>query len=142
MNAALQALTEAGVEGLTVIGIAKGAGRRDGLETLLVARGGGGFDERALRADFPGLHLIQHLRDEAHRFAITGHRGRRDRKRGRSPLEQIPGIGPARRRELLRHFGGLQEIERASMEDLARAPGISRQLAADLYAALHGDANG
>ncbi len=142
VNAALQALDEAGIEGLTVIGVAKGAGRRDGLETLLRARPGGQFEELALRPDFPGLHLIQHLRDEAHRFAITGHRGRRDRKRGKSPLERIPGIGPARRRELLRHFGGLQEIERASMEDLARAPGISRALAADLYAALHGDANG
>ncbi len=141
VNAALEALEEAGVEGLLVVGVAKGAGRRDGLETLLRARGEGRFEELALKADFPGLHLIQHLRDEAHRFAITGHRGRRDRKRSQSPLEGVAGIGPRRRRDLLRHFGGLQEVTRASVEDLARAPGISPALAADLYAALHGDAS-
>ncbi len=90
-----------------------------------------------MRSDSPGLHLVQHIRDESHRFAITGHKQRRDKKRRESPLEGIPGVGPKRRRELLRHFGGWQEVKAASADDLANIPGISEKLARDIVAALH-----
>ena len=87
--------------------------------------------------DNPGFHLIQHIRDEAHRFAITSHRKRRDKKRKQSVLEGIPGIGPKRRRQLLTHFGGIQEIQRASQEELAKVKGISKKMAEDVYMTLH-----
>jgi len=90
-----------------------------------------------LPGDSPALHLIQQIRDEAHRFAITGHRQRRARTRGTSVLERIPGVGPKRRRLLLTHFGGLKEVARAGVEDLARVPGIDRQLAQKVYDAFH-----
>jgi excinuclease ABC subunit C len=83
--------------------------------------------------------LIQQLRDEAHRFAITGHRARRQKARTRSPLEDVPGLGPKRRRELLRQFGGLQAVARAGVEDLERVKGISRQLAEAVYEHFHAD---
>ena len=124
---------------LMVVGVAKGSGRRPGLERLFVAEKGSNIKEVSLRPDSAGLHLIQHLRDEAHRFAISGHRNRRGKKRSRSPLEDIPGVGPKRRRDLLRYFGGLQEIERATVDDLVRVPGISRALANDIYVRLHGE---
>ncbi|WP_369809218.1 helix-hairpin-helix domain-containing protein [Oceanicoccus sp. KOV_DT_Chl] len=87
-------------------------------------------------SDSSALHLIQHIRDESHRFAITGHKQRRDKKRRESPLEGIPGVGPKRRRELLRHFGGWQGVSAASVEDLTKLPGISEKLALDIVAAL------
>jgi excinuclease ABC subunit C len=129
---ALKVIEELQVEGVSVVGVAKGPSRKAGLERLVV----GGI-EFTLRADSPALHLIQQIRDEAHRFAITGHRQQRARKRSRSPLEAVEGVGPKRRRELLRHFGGLQGIARAGVEDLARVPGISRALAQRLYDAFH-----
>ena len=90
-----------------------------------------------LPPDSPGLHLIQRLRDEAHRFAITGHRGRRDKARVTSALEAIEGLGPVKRRTLLKQLGGLAQVRRAGVDDLARVPGISRPLAERIYAHLH-----
>ncbi|WP_237056204.1 excinuclease ABC subunit UvrC [Microbulbifer sediminum] len=131
---AVDTLNALGVVGVQIVGVAKGTTRKAGFETLYVVAGG---RELVLSADSPALHLIQQVRDEAHRFAITGHRQRRDKKRRESPLEGIPGVGPARRRALLRHFGGLQEIRRATVQELASVDGVSRKLAQDIYSALH-----
>jgi excinuclease ABC subunit C len=87
----------------------------------------------------PALHIIQQIRDEAHRFAITGHRGRRQKRLAASPLDQIAGLGPKRRRDLLREFGGLQAVARAGIDDLARVKGVSRTLAQSIYDRLHAD---
>jgi excinuclease ABC subunit C len=97
----------------------------------------GQSDASILAADSPALHLIQRIRDEAHRFAITGHRQRRAKARRESVLQSIPGLGPTRRRELLRQFGGLQGISRAGIEDLSKVRGISRELAKLVYEILH-----
>ncbi|WP_299592880.1 excinuclease ABC subunit UvrC [uncultured Microbulbifer sp.] len=133
---AVDTLNELGVTGVQIIGVAKGTTRKAGFETLhIVAEG----RELVLESDSPALHLIQQVRDEAHRFAITGHRQRRDKKRRESPLEGIPGVGPARRRALLHHFGGLQEILRASVNELASVEGVSRKLAQDIYSTLHNE---
>jgi excinuclease ABC subunit C len=123
---------------ITLLGIAKGISRRAGQETLFLAIGES-FQEIAIDTHSPALHLLQQVRDEAHRFAITGHRQQRSKTRNKSTLEEIPGLGPTRRRELLRHFGGQQEIMRASEADLARTPGISKKLAAVIYEALHNE---
>lgn len=130
---AITVLAELEIEGVMLIGIAKGEGRKPGLETLYFADGA----DLQLAADSPALHLIQHIRDEAHRFAITKHRARRGKQRKRSTLEDIPGVGPKKRRDLIQHFGGLQELARASVKDLATAPGISLRLAQAVYDALH-----
>ncbi len=132
---AIEVLAELGVTGVQLLGVAKGSTRKAGFETLFWAETG---TEVVLSSDSAALHLIQHIRDEAHRFAITGHRARRDKRRKTSTLEDLPGIGAARRRELLRHFGGLQEIQRASTADLGKVPGISQRLADDIYAFFHG----
>lgn len=129
-------LADLGVEGVLLVGVAKGTTRKPGLESLFLA---GRSDEIVLPNDSPALHLIQHIRDEAHRFAISSHRQSRGKKRKTSPLERIVGVGPKRRRELLRFFGGLQEIERASAEEIARVPGISKQMAEEIYASLHNE---
>ncbi len=129
-----EVLTTLGVEEVLLLGIAKGISRKAGQETLLL---GGSHKELVLNAESPALHLLQHIRDEAHRFAITSHRQRRGKARTRSQLEEIPGVGPTKRRDLLRHFGGQQEIRRASVEDLQRVQGISRQLAESIYEHLH-----
>lgn len=130
---AISVLAELGVEGVSLVGISKGEGRKPGLETLHFPDGA----DMQLASDSPALHLVQHIRDEAHRFAITGHRARRGKKRTHSSLEDIPGVGPKKRRDLIQHFGGLQEVARASIKDLARAPGISLRLAEVIYDALH-----
>lgn len=127
-------LAELGVEHVRLLGIAKGISRKAGQETLIL---GGTHDELALPAESPALHVLQHIRDEAHRFAITAHRQRRGKARTQSQLEAIPGVGPKKRRELLNHFGGQQEVKKASVEDLQRVPGISLQLAEAIYAYLH-----
>ncbi|MGB5326059.1 MAG: excinuclease ABC subunit UvrC [Pseudomonadales bacterium] len=134
MTQAREVFDALGVQGVLIIGIAKGATRKPGFETLFV-----GSHDNVIRlpADAGSLHLVQQIRDEAHRFAITGHRARRARARNNSPLEGIAGIGPKRRQQLLKHFGGWQEIDRASVEDLAKVPGISKKIAEDVYAALH-----
>ena len=126
---------ELGLPEVLLVGIAKGPERRPELDYLCLEGG----EELRLAADDAALHLIQQLRDEAHRFAITGHRQRRAKRSGASPLERIPGIGATRRRNLLRFFGGLQGVERASVEDLQRVPGISTQLAKTVRAALAND---
>lgn len=126
-------------EQVLLVGIAKGPERRPGMETLFV---GDAEHEIHLAADSPGLHLIQQIRDEAHRFAVSGHRGARGRTRRHSVLEDIPGLGPRRRAQLLRHFGGLQGVRRAGVEDLAAVPGISTRLARMIYDVTHGSASG
>ncbi|MGH8441443.1 MAG: excinuclease ABC subunit UvrC [Nevskiaceae bacterium] len=131
LNAALEALQEHGLQSLRVVAVAKGAGRRPGLEQLHLAEQPAPL---VLPPDSPGLHLIQQLRDEAHRFAITGHRGRRDKARVTSALEAIEGLGPVKRRTLLRQLGGLAQVKRAGVDDLAHVPGISRPLAERIYA--------
>ena len=134
LNIACEVLNEHGLADLTVIGVAKGAERKAGMEQLVFP------DEetpRRLPADHPALHLIQQVRDEAHRFAITGHRARRGKARRSSSLEDIEGVGPARRRQLLAHFGGLRGVQSASIDDIARVEGISRTLAERIYLELH-----
>jgi excinuclease ABC subunit C len=128
-------LSELQLDHVPVIGIAKGPSRRPGLETLVVSDG-----RRLLRwaTDSSALHLVQEIRDEAHRFALTGHRGRRARRRGASPLERIEGVGAKRRQQLLRHFGGMQGVVRAGIEELANVPGINKNLARRIYEAVHG----
>lgn len=121
-------------EFIRVIGIAKGVERKPGLETLIFAPFNGETEKMLhLGQNSPVLHLIQQIRDEAHRFALTGHRGRREKRRKTSMLEDIEGIGAKRRQQLLSYFGGLQGITRAGVEDLASVPGISRQLAQRIY---------
>jgi excinuclease ABC subunit C len=134
--AACRALEELQVTDLRVVGVAKGPGRKPGLEVLHMPDQAEG---RVLPADSPALHLIQQIRDEAHRFAITGHRQRRARSRNASPLENIPGVGARRRQQLLQQFGGLREVARAGVEDLSRVKGINRTLAQQIYDALHGE---
>ena len=129
-------LEELSVPDLLLLGIAKGVTRKPGFELLYLNEAANEF---TLPADSPALHLIQQVRDEAHRFAITGHRARRGKARRTSSLEEVPGVGPKRRRELLRHFGGLQELSRASVEEIAKAPGISKKLADLIYTVLHSE---
>ncbi len=135
LRIAAEIIAELGVEGLHLLGVAKGADRRPGLEQLfLLAR----KEPLILAADSAALHLVQQIRDEAHRFAITGHRQRRARAKKRSVLEDIHGIGPKRRARLLRQFGGLQGLARAGVEDIKTVDGISERLAREIYAAFHG----
>jgi excinuclease ABC subunit C len=132
---AVDVLNELGLEGVPVVGVAKGEARRAGDETLILGRSG--------RTLWPGpeslaSHLIQSVRDEAHRFAITGHRGRREKARETSTLEEIAGVGARRRSALLRHFGGLGGLSKAGIEELMQVKGISRELAERIYASFHG----
>ena len=131
---AVRVLADADLAGITVVGVAKGKERRAGDETLVMA------DGRVFRpgAASPALQFVQQVRDEAHRFAITGHRGRRQKARLTSQLEEIPGVGSRRRGNLLRHFGGLAGLKAAGEQEIARVNGINRALAARIYAHLHG----
>ena len=131
---AIGVMEELGVSGARLVGVAKGQDRKPGRESLYLADR---TDPLRLPPSSPALHLIQQLRDEAHRFAITGHRARRQKARTRSPLEDIPGLGPKKRRELLKQFGGLQALTRAGIDDLQRVRGISRQLAEAIYERFH-----
>jgi excinuclease ABC subunit C len=127
-------MEELQINGVTLVGVAKGPARKPGMETLFIS---GLAKPIQLKSDSPALHLIQQLRDEAHRFAITGHRRRRAKAQTSSVLEDIPGVGPQRRRQLLKQFGGLREVARAGVEELAKVQGISRELAARIYSAFH-----
>jgi excinuclease ABC subunit C len=131
---AREVLTELNLDHLATVGVAKGELRKPGLETLFVH---GQAEPLQLPGDHIGFHLIQEIRDEAHRFAIAGHRAKRAKPRGRSKLEDVPGIGPAKRRSLLAHFGGLDGVMAATVEDLCRADGISRRLAEAIHHHLH-----
>jgi len=129
-----QVLEELQIDGVAVAAVAKGPTRKPGMEQLYVSG-----RSRAVhpKAHSPGLHLIQQIRDEAHRFAITGHRRRRAKARVTSSLQEIPGVGHKRRQALLRYLGGLQEVQRAGVDDLARVPGISSDLARKIYNHFH-----
>ncbi len=126
------------LDSLLLLGIAKGISRRAGQETLFLKEGER-FKEVAIATESPALHLLQQVRDEAHRFAITAHRQRRGNTRKRSQLEDLPGLGPKRRRELLKHFGGQQGLKRASQSELAKVNGISSKLAEAIYEHFHVD---
>lgn len=133
---AREVLQELAVPDLLLLGVAKGTTRKPGLEVLYL---NDAEHEFTLPGNSPALHLIQQIRDESHRFAITGHRARRGKTRRTSTLEEVAGIGPKRRRELLNHFGGLQELSRASAEEIAKVPGISKKLAESIYDTLHSE---
>ena len=133
LNSAQKILEELQVEGVMLVGVAKGPTRKAGLESLIVSGGA----ELDLPPDNPALHLIQHIRDESHRFAITAHRNRRGKKRTESLLEGIDGVGPKRRRALLRHFGSASQVRSASSQELAKVDGISQALAEQIYASMH-----
>ncbi|WP_404474051.1 excinuclease ABC subunit UvrC [Vreelandella venusta] len=135
LNMARGVLTDLDVTNIILLGVAKGTTRKAGLETLFLET-----TDNPLPLDpaSPALHLIQHIRDESHRFAIAGHRAQRDKARRTSTLQDIPGIGPKRRRELLRFFGGLQGVQKASRDELLRVPGINAALAETIYTALNG----
>ncbi len=136
LAAAERVLNELAMTGVTLIGIAKGRSRKAGMEKLFLS---GQNTPITLPADSPAMHLVQQIRDEAHRFAITGHRQRRERAVKSSILEEIDGVGPKRRQRLLKQFGGIQELKEAGVEDLERVDGISHKLAEKIYHCFHGD---
>ncbi len=134
LNQAQKVLEELELEQVTVIGVAKGTDRKAGMEQIFFPAEA---IARRLEDDSPGLHLIQAIRDEAHRFAITGHRGKREKKRKTSILEGIPGVGAKRRKVIIQHFGGIQGVQRAGVSDLKAVEGISQSLAQTIYDHLH-----
>ena len=133
LSQAKRVLASLNIQSVLLVGVSKGEGRKAGLETLHFANG----DTLQLATDAIALHVIQYIRDEAHRFAITKHRAKRDKTRRTSPLEAIPRLGVKRRRELLNHFGGLQGVLTASIKELAAVPSIGLALAETIYAILH-----
>jgi excinuclease ABC subunit C len=137
VNAVAAALKQLNVNGVRIVGIANGPERRAGYEALIRADTG-----EVLRPDAhdPGFHMVQRIRDEAHRFALGGHRGRRERARERSVLQDVPGIGAKRRSALLRHFGGMTGVLKAGVTELRQVPGINEELASRIHATLHGEA--
>jgi excinuclease ABC subunit C len=134
VGAARAALADLGLHQACVVGVAKGPERKPGMEELILES-----EERSLELPpaHPGLHLIQQIRDEAHRFAIVGHRARRGKARTTSMLNEIPGIGAKRRQALIEHFGGLRGVQAAAVDDIAKVAGISRPLAERIYKHLH-----
>ena len=132
LHMAMEVMQELGLDAF-MVGVSKGEGRKPGLGTLQFTEGG----KIQLPEDHKALHLIQQVRDEAHRFAITRHRAKRDKKRGSSVLEVIPGLGPKRRRDLLTHFGGIQGVLKASEKDLQLVPGLGSVMARMIYKVLH-----
>jgi excinuclease ABC subunit C len=136
LTIARQILSALGINEVMLLGVAKGPDRKPGMEQLFL---NGQQQPLILPSHSPALHLIQHIRDEAHRFAIAGHRQQRAKARKTSPLEEIDGIGAKRRQRLLTHFGGIQGLARAGIEDIAKVDGISKTLAHHVYVALHGE---
>lgn len=134
LRQAIEVFQELSIDGVLLLGVAKGVARKPGLETLFLS---GTKQPLVLSSDSPALHLIQQIRDEAHRFAITGHRKRRASSRQHSLLEDIECIGLSRRTKLLKHFGGLQGVLKASIDDLSKVDGISQNLAKRIYDQLH-----
>ena len=134
VSTARSALADLGLHQACVMGVAKGPQRKPGMEELILES-----EERSLQLapSHPGLHLIQQIRDEAHRFAIVGHRARRGKARTTSMLNEIPGIGAKRRQALIEHFGGLRGVQAAAIDDIAKVAGISRPLAERIYKHLH-----
>lgn len=133
LSQAIEVMNHLEIEDVLLIGVAKGEGRKAGLEKLVMTDGTEVYPGEQSMA----LNLILHVRDEAHRFAITGHRARRQKARTTSQLEQIPGLGAKRRQSILKHFGGLQSVSKAGVEDLAKTPGISKKLAQLIYDSFH-----
>jgi len=136
LTQATQVLEELQLQDLYVLGVAKGETRKAGFERLFNGWTG---EEIVLPSDSSALHLLQHIRDESHRFAITGHRARRNKKRTQSSLQQIDGVGPKRRQALLQHFGGMQDVNKASVDELAKVKGISVDMANMIYRSLRGE---
>jgi excinuclease ABC subunit C len=134
LHQAQKVLEDLDLPQVTLIGVAKGSDRKVGMEQIFFPTEA---IARRLDDDSPGLHLIQAIRDEAHRFAITGHRAKRDKKRKTSTLEGIVGVGAKRRKNLIQHFGGLQEVKRAGIEDIQTVEGINAKLAEEIYDYLH-----
>jgi len=134
IGVALDVMAELQIDSIEIVGVSKGPDRRPGDETLILCRQ---RTEKQLNNDSAALLLIQQIRDEAHRFAIAGHRGKRARKRQKSSLEDIKGLGPKRRKALLTYFGGIQKLSKAGVEDIASVPGISAELASRVYDELH-----
>ena len=136
LNAAKKVLRALGLSKVLLIAVAKGPMRKAGLETLIIEKTDGKLH---LATDSPALHLVQQIRDEAHRFALTGHRQRRQKNRNRSPLQDVVGIGNKRRRELLRYFGGLQGIANAGLSELVKVAGINQHLGQKIYDRFHAE---
>lgn len=134
LGVAIEVMQEVGLEDILLVGIAKGEDRKPGLETMIFGDTGEMIN---LPSDNMGLHLLQQIRDEAHRFAITGHRAKRAKARITSSLEDIDGIGAKRRKALLTRFGGLDGVKSASMDEIAEVDGVSKSLAQTIYDALH-----
>ena len=136
INVAKKELDELQLSHILILGIAKGPSRKAGMENLILS-----IDNEIIECDSasPALHLIQHIRDEAHRFAIMAHRQKRTKKRSRSILEEIEGIGNKRRQLLIRHFGGLQGVSKASINELTKVSGINKNLAKKIYETIHDD---
>ena len=133
LSQAIEVMDLLQIEDILLIGVAKGEGRKAGLEKLVMTDGTEIFPGQQSMA----LNLVLHVRDEAHRFAITGHRAKRQKARTSSRLEKIPGLGAKRRQSILKHFGGMQAVSKAGVEDLAKAPGISKNLAQLIYDSFH-----
>lgn len=134
VSVAREVMAELQLSEIEIVGVSKGPERRPGEETLLMVRS---EQEFQMKHDSPALHLIQQIRDEAHRYAVAGHRASRGKNRRKSVLEELPGLGPKRRKQLLTHFGGIRALQNASVEDIANVPGISQQLAQLVYDFFH-----
>jgi excinuclease ABC subunit C len=135
LGVAERVLAELSISGVTLVAVAKGVERRPGKEQLFLSASESPI---ILATGSPAMHLVQQIRDEAHRFALTGHRRQRERQASSSPLAEIKGIGAKRRQRLLQQFGGLQNVASARIDDLVRVDGISRQLATRIYDTFHG----